>query len=43
MQMVCYFSHRHVRLLQEITDFLIEQGGDVIIHGGSRNILDHPG
>lgn len=43
MQMVCYFTHRHVRLLQEIAYFLIEQGGDVIIHGSSRNILDHPG
>ena len=25
MKMICYFSHRHIRLLQEIADFLIKR------------------
>ncbi len=43
VKIISYFSHCHIRLLQQITDFLVKKGGNVIIDRGTRYFFYHSG
>ena len=43
VKIISYFSHCHIRLLQQITDFFIKKGGNMIIDRRTRHFFYHPG
>lgn len=43
VKIISYFSHCHIRLLQQITDFFIKKGGNMIIDRRTRYFFYHSG